>query len=58
MKDLYYHYNNQGAIIFTCAKNGYYTDFTFIGYTLKEALKKFRTDNNLRYKHIRLVKLY
>lgn len=58
MKYLFYYYNSQGSIIFCYSENGYYTDCTYMGYTLKEAIAKFRKDNNLRYKHIIVKNLY
>lgn len=58
MKILFYYYNSQGSIIFRYSENGYYTDCTYMDYTLREAVRKFRQDNNLRYKHISVQKLY
>lgn len=28
---------------------------TYIGYTKKQAIKKYREDNNLRYKHLTII---
>ncbi len=58
MKYLYYYYNSQGSIIFCYSENGYHRDCTYMGYTLKEAISKFRKDNNLQRKHIKVLKLY
>lgn len=52
MKCLYYYYNNQGSLIFLYTEEGVRKRHTYIGYTLREAIQKFRRDNNLRYKHI------
>lgn len=49
-----YYYNSQGSIIFCYSKNGYHSDCTYMGYTLKEAIRKFRKDNNLQHKHIKI----
>lgn len=58
MKYLFYYYSN-GALIFKynddCGNRLFYR---YIFYTLKESIKKFRQDNNLRYKHIKIQKLY
>ena len=31
--------------------------YRYCGYTLKQALKQFRIDNNLRYKHIEFINI-
>lgn len=58
MRYLFY-YRSNGMLIFK-----YKDDFgnrifnRYIFYTLKEAISKFRKDNNLQRKHIKLQKLY
>lgn len=58
MRNLYYYYKD-GTLIFRykddCGNRKFYR---FIFYTLKEALQKFRQDNNLRHKHIKVQRLY
>ena len=49
---LFYFINKHGAIKLYYSQNGHYTDCVYIGYTLKEIIRKFRQENNLRYKHI------
>lgn len=58
MRYLYYHYNSEGTLIFEY-KDGYRRKrMAYVFYTLREAIQKFRQDNNLRYKHITVIKLY
>ena len=58
MRFLFYTYSDTGIITldyddgFTQKKNRY------IGYTLQQAVKKFRQDNGLTGKHIKVIKLY
>lgn len=58
MKYLFYYYSD-GALIFKyrddCGKRIFHR---YIFYTLKEAIAKFRKDNNLQRKHIKIQKLY
>ena len=58
MRFLFYTYSDTGIITldyddgFTQKKNRY------IGYTLQQAVKKFRQDNGLTGKHVKVIKLY
>ena len=58
MKFIFYTYSDTGVLTldyndgFTQKKNRY------IGYTLQQAVKKFRQDNGLTEKHIKVIKLY
>lgn len=58
MKYLFYYYNSQGNIIFHYSEDNYRTNCHYMGYSLKEAISKFRKDNNLQHKHIIVKKLY
>ena len=57
MRYLFYYYNEYGSLIFRYTKDGARRHQTYIGYTLREAIQKFRRDNNLRYKHLIIQKL-
>ena len=58
MRFIFYSYNDMGCLTldyddgYTQKKNRY------VGYTLRQAIKKFRQDYNLTYKHIKIIKLY
>lgn len=58
MRFLFYTYSDTGIIAldyddgYTQKKNRY------VGYTLQQAIKKFRQDNDLNGKHIQIIKLY
>ena len=58
MRFIFYAYSDTGVLTldyddgFTQKKNRY------IGYTLQQAVKKFRQDNGLTGKHIKVIKLY
>ena len=49
---LFYYINKQGGIMISYANGDRYIRLTYLGYTLREALQKFRRDNNLQRKHI------
>lgn len=51
MRYIFYHYNHFGTLVFD-----YYDDYVF--YTLKQAVSKFRRDNGLQYKRIKISKLF
>ena len=58
MKFIFYSYSNTGILTldyddgYTQKKNRY------VGYTLQQAIKKFRHDNSLIGKHVKIIKLY
>lgn len=58
MRFIFYTYSDTGIITldyddgFTQKKNRY------VGYTLQQAIKKFRQDNGLTGKYIKVIKLY
>ena len=54
MQCLFYTFTNSGIMIKdTITENR----VQYIGYTLRQAIKKHRIDNGLRYKHFRIIKL-
>lgn len=57
MRNLFYYYQN-GALIFKYSDdNGKRITHRFIFYTLKEAIKAFREQFNLKHKKIRIKNL-
>lgn len=49
---LFYYINKQGGIMVSYANGDRYIRLTYLGYTLREAIRKFRRDYNLQHKHI------
>lgn len=45
------------TVSFYIRVNGY-KEIGYNGYTLKQAIKKYRTDNGLTYKHIDFIKMF
>lgn len=58
MRYLFYYYKKDGTLIFLYSNKNIKKTIRYIGYTLKEAISKFRKDNNLQRKHIKIQKLY
>ena len=59
MKTIFYLYSSTGTIFLSYSDgNGGYADESYIFYTLREAIQKFRREYGLQRKHIRIVKLY
>ena len=58
MTRLFYYFNRHGGITISAyAEDGTHKRCVYIGYSLREAIQKFRRDNNLRYKHLTIQKL-
>lgn len=57
MKIIYYRYNDTGVL--TLIYRGEYRRYekTYLGYSLREAVAKFRDEHDLKYKHIEIKKL-
>lgn len=49
---LFYYINRQGGIMVYYSHGDHYIRLTYLGYTLREAIQKFRRDYNLQHKHI------
>ena len=49
---LFYYINRQGGIMVYYSHGDHYIRLTYLGYTLREAIQKFRRDYNLQRKHI------
>ena len=57
MKYLFYYYQD-GMLVFDYSDdNGNHYHRRYLDYTLREAIRKFRQDNHLQYKHIIIKKL-
>ena len=57
MRYIFYHYNNFGTLVFDYYDEETHVTQSYVFYTLKQAISKFRKDNNLSNKHIRIVNL-
>ncbi len=57
MKYIFYRYENGWLILRYSDDNGQHFSMCYFGYTLREAISKFRRENHLRYKHIITKKL-
>lgn len=59
MRYLYYYYEKDGTLIIKYSDdNGKRHHHRYVFYTLREALKQFRKEYNLRYKHLTIKKFY
>ncbi len=58
MRYIFYHYNIEGTLILEYEDDYRRKRMAYVFYTLREAIQKFRKDNNLRYKHITVQKLF
>lgn len=58
MRYLFYYFNGNGTLILSYRDDHTRIRKAYMFYTVREAIRKFRRDNNLRYKHITVQKLY
>ena len=58
MKYIFYHYNQFGALVFDYYDNETHVTQSYVFYSLKQAVNKFRHDNCLQYKRIKISKLF
>ena len=58
MRTLFYHYNSFGVLVLNYRDNDRWIDHSYLYYSLREALAKFRKDYNLQHKHIKIIKLH
>lgn len=58
MRYIFYYYNDFGTLILRYKDDYRRKTQSFMYYTVREAIQKFRRDNNLRYKHITVQKLF
>ena len=58
MRYIFYHYNNFGMLVLDYSdEKGEHKEHCYLYYSLREAISKFRKDNRLQYKHIKIAKL-
>ena len=58
MRFLFYTYSDTGIITLDYDDGYIQKKNRYIGYTLQQAVKKFRQDNDLIGKHVKIIKLY
>ena len=58
MKYIFYYYNEFGTLTLDYWGDNERKTYAYVFYTLKQAVKKFRHDNGLSYKHIKIINLY
>lgn len=58
MRYIFYHYNNYGTLVFDYYDEETHVTQSYVFYTLKQAISKFRKDNGLQYKRIKISKLF
>ena len=57
MRYIFYHYNEYGTLVFDYYDDETHVSQSYVFYTLKQAVSKFRRDNGLQYKRIKISKL-
>lgn len=57
MRYIFYHYNHFGTLVFDYYEETHVSQ-SYMFYTLKQAVSKFRRDNGLQYKKIVISKLF
>ena len=58
MKHIFYYYNELGTLTLDFLGDNDRKTYSYVFYTLKQAVRKFRKDNGLSYKHIKIINLY
>lgn len=58
MRFIFYTYNDTGIITLDYDDGYTQKKIRYVFYTLRQALKKFRQDNDLIGKHIKVIKLF
>ena len=58
MKYIFYYYNELDTLTLDYRGDNDRKTYSYVFYTLKQAVKKFRQDNGLSYKHIKIINLY
>ena len=58
MKYIFYYYNEFGTLTLDFGGDNDRKTYSYVFYTLKQAVRKFRKDNSLSYKHIKIINLY
>ena len=58
MRYIFYHYNHFRTLVFDYYDEETHVLQSYMFYTLKQAVSKFRRDNGLQYKRIKISKLF
>lgn len=58
MRYIFYHNNNFGTLVFDYYDEETHVTQSYVFYTLKQAISKFRKDNGLQHKRIIISKLF
>ena len=58
MKCIIYYYSDTGILTLEYYDGPKQTKIRYVGYSLRNAIKKFRQDYNLTHKHIKVIRLY
>ena len=58
MRYIFYYYNELGTLTLDFWGDNERKTYSYVFYTLKQAVRKFRKDNGLYYKHIKIINLY
>ncbi len=58
MRYLFYHYNFYGTLIIEYSDDKQRIHRCYLDYSLKDAIARFRKENDLRFKHITISKFY
>lgn len=58
MKCIIYYFSDTGILTLEYYNGPKQTKNRYIGYTLRQAIQKFRQDYNIPHKHIKIIKLY
>ena len=57
MRYIFYSFNDVGVLTLHYVGDGTEKRYRYVFYTLRQAISKFRKDNNLSNKHIKIVNL-
>jgi len=58
MRYIFYYYNEYGTLTLDYWGDSERKTYSYVFYTLPQAVKKFRQDNELSHKHIKIINLY
>ena len=58
MRYIFYYYNELGTLTLDYWGDNERKTYSYAFYTLSQAVRKFRQDNELSYKHIKIMNLY
>lgn len=58
MRYIFYHYNDMGVLTLDYDDGYTQKKIRYVFYTLRQAIKKFRQDNDLIGKHIKIIRLF